>query len=123
MEPISVLLLLFFGHLIGDYPAQTTFLAIGKNKTRDVDTSVKYKDYPWWYILGVHAGIHAGFVLLFTGSTLLCIAEFLIHFKVDEAKNRGKITFLQDQSLHYACKIAWWIIMPVLGTTPFIGPQ
>jgi hypothetical protein len=123
MEPVSVLLLLVFGHLLADYPAQNTFLAVGKNKNRDEEAAEKYKPYPWWYVLGVHAGIHAGFVLLFTGSALLCLAEFLIHFKIDETKNRGKITFLQDQSLHYACKILWWFIMPFLGTTPIIGPQ
>lgn len=122
MEPISVLLLLVFGHLVADYSAQNSFLAICKNKFRDKEAAEKYKDYPWWYVLGVHAGIHAGFVLLFTGSAVLCIAEFLVHFKIDMTKNERRISFLQDQSLHYLCKLAWWLLMPLMGTTPFIGP-
>jgi hypothetical protein len=123
MESLSILLLLVFGHLVADYPAQNTFLALGKNKNRDEQTGEKYKHYPWWYVLGVHAGIHAGFVLIFTGSATLCIAEFLLHFKIDQTKNEGKLSFLQDQSLHYACKVAWWLFMPFMETTPFIGPQ
>jgi hypothetical protein len=123
MEPVSVLLLLVFGHLVADYPAQNTFLAIGKNKFRDEEATEKYKHYPWWYVLGVHAGIHAGFVLLFTGSAALCVAEFLVHFKIDMTKNEGRISFLQDQSLHYLCKLAWWLLVPIMKTTPFIGPQ
>jgi hypothetical protein len=123
MEPVAVLLLLVFGHLVADYPAQNTFLALGKNRHRDAETAEKYKNYPWQYVLGVHAGIHAGFVLLFTGSAVLCIAEFLVHFKIDETKSEGKISFLQDQSLHYSCKLAWWLLMPLMGTTPIIGPH
>jgi hypothetical protein len=122
MEPVTILLLLVFGHLLADYPAQSSFLAVGKNARREGANEEAFRDYPWWYILGVHSGIHAGFVLLFTGSVFLCLAEFTCHFLIDKSKNERKLTFLGDQGLHIACKIVWWLLLPIMGTTPIIGP-
>lgn len=103
---ISLLLLLFFGHALADYPLQGEFLTKHKNHT--LDTS----EWRWGSkkSMFAHSTIHAGFVLLFTGSALLALAELVIHFATDYSKCDGRITSNQDQAIHYACKVAWWAI-------------
>ncbi|MNU04631.1 hypothetical protein D3C72_2491250 [compost metagenome] len=54
-----------------------------------------------------HALIHAGFVMLFTGSLLLAICEFVAHTAIDTMKCDGLITYKQDQKYHFICKVVW----------------
>jgi hypothetical protein len=98
------LLLLFAAHALCDYPLQGDFLARGKNHRASLP------GVPWYQCLGAHALIHAGAVYLITGSIWIGIAELMIHAATDYAKCDGRITFNQDQSIHYACKVVWALL-------------
>lgn len=104
MTILFKIFLLFAGHALCDYPLQRDFLARGKNHTAAIP------GVPWYQCLFAHALIHGGMVLLITRSTWLAFAELVIHFGIDFTKCSGKLSFNQDQALHYACKVAWAIL-------------
>src|SRR5690606_16479635 len=89
---------LLVGHALGDYVLQNDFIARAKNHTDDLGKHM-YKA-----VLPSHAGIHAGFVLLVTGSSLLAIFEFITHSWIDFLKCDKRITFYKDQCLHVLSK-------------------
>ena len=101
MNTAAKILLLFAGHALCDYPLQGDFLAKGKNHRMPLP------GVPWYQCLMAHALIHSGIVYLITGSLTFAVAELLIHFWTDFAKNEGKINFNQDQLIHYTCKLLW----------------
>jgi hypothetical protein len=99
------LLLLFAGHALCDYSSiQGDFLARGKNHKAPIP------DIPFWQCLVAHALIHAGMVYLITKSLPFALAELVIHALTDYAKCDGRITFNQDQAIHYTCKLLWGIL-------------
>lgn len=98
---LTKMLLLFAGHALCDYPLQGDFLARGKNRFAPLP------GVPWYQCLFAHALIHAGMVLLITGSFRFACAEMIIHAAVDYAKCAGQWTFNQDQAIHYICKVLW----------------
>lgn len=99
-----MLLKLLAAHALADYPLQGDFLSKAKNRT------VPIPGVPWYQALGAHAMIHGGAVALVTGSQRLGIAEAVIHAIADDLKCRGKLSFNQDQAIHLACKVAWWLV-------------
>jgi hypothetical protein len=101
---MPVLLLLFAGHALCDYPLQGDFLARGKNHTAPLP------GVPWYQCLAAHSLIHAGAVVLITHSPWLALAELVIHAATDHAKCAGHISFNVDQAIHYGCKVLWWLI-------------
>ena len=98
------LLLLCAGHALCDYPLQGDFLARGKNHKQPIP------GVPFGQCLSAHALIHAGMVLVVTESVSLALAELAIHAATDYAKCDGRITFNQDQAIHYSCKATWAIL-------------
>ena len=110
---MEMLLMLFAGHALCDYPLQGDFLAKGKNHR------LPLPGVPWYQCLYAHVLIHAGMVYLITHSFTLAMCEFTIHFATDFAKCEGKLTFNQDQAIHYLCKIAWAILAGGFGWTLF----
>ena len=100
---ITLLILLLVGHALADYPLQGDFLAKAKLGT--------IHGIPGWYALAVHSTIHAGFVLWFTGIEELAAVEFVAHFIIDKLKINNRISFMVDQALHIACKLAYvaWV--------------
>lgn len=98
-------LALVFLHFLCDYPLQGDFLAKAKN----VNTPIP--GVPWWQALTAHAGIHAGAVMLATGSATLAIVEWISHFAIDWLKCSGRIGFNTDQALHLALKAAYALAM------------
>lgn len=99
---IALLVLLLAGHALADYPLQGDFLAQGKNRHTALGAV-------WWpHALTSHALIHAGFVTALTGSALLGIAEFAVHWVTDWLKCENRIGINTDQTIHVACKLAWW---------------
>lgn len=109
------------GHAIADFPLQGHFLAEGKNRFHPL------ADVPWFWCLGAHAAVHAGFVwvftvlsglfalphgvadlsLLMTTGAFLGLLEFLSHFMIDDLKCMGRFSFNTDQLLHLGCKAVW----------------
>ena len=100
MEYLSILLLLVFFHFLADYPLQGDFLSKAKNRTSPIP------GVPWYQAMSAHCGIHAGFVFVATGSVILSLFEFVVHFVTDDLKCQGKLSFDQDQIIHLAAKAA-----------------
>ena len=101
---IVKLLLLFAGHALCDYPLQGDFLAKGKNHKAPIP------GIPWWQCLFAHSLMHSAMVYLLTQSMWFALAELCIHTATDYAKCDGRITFNQDQAVHYACKLLWAVL-------------
>jgi len=97
----ALLILLFAGHALCDYPLQGQFLSDAKNHRRPNVSE------HWARALFAHSMIHCGMVYLVTGSVILALAELVIHAATDWAKCDGRISSTADQGIHYACKIAW----------------
>lgn len=96
---IETILLLIAAHCLCDYPLQGDFMAQGKNKNTKIGVDI------WFMILPAHAAIHAGAVLLVTGSAVAFVIEFFSHAVIDYLKCENKLSFAQDQSLHIATKL------------------
>ncbi len=104
---LTLLCLLMLGHILMDFPLQTDFMAKGKNWNTAVP------DIPWYYIMGAHCALHAGAVWLLTGSPLLGMIEFVIHFILDCLKCAGKTNMHIDQGGHFLCKVGYALVMVV----------
>lgn len=98
---VTIFALLIFGHFLADYPLQGAFLSQAKNRCAPVP------GVPWYQALLAHSAIHAGFVMVITGSLVLALAECLLHALIDDSKCRGKISYNTDQALHWLCKALW----------------
>lgn len=103
MNALHMLVLLVAGHYLADYPLQGEFLATQKNPWLDASKRLA----PWYQALGAHAAIHAGVVLLITGSVTLAGMELIAHTAIDAGKCAGKFSFNTDQAIHFSCKVAW----------------
>lgn len=107
LHALQVLALLLVVHALADYPLQGDWLAKAKNRTlRPVPGETI-----WPSALASHAGIHAGGVLLVTGSWTLAAGELAAHALIDDARCRGVIGYNTDQALHVCCKLAWVAIL------------
>jgi hypothetical protein len=94
-------LILVFCHCLADYPLQGDFLSKAKNRLNPIP------GVPWYQAMAAHAAIHAGFVGIVTGSVVLGMLEFCVHFIIDDTKCAGIINYNTDQAAHVVCKIAW----------------
>jgi len=101
LDFFQMLFWLLVGHALCDYPLQGDFLSKAKNLTTDVGKSI------WRHALFAHGIIHAGAVALATGFVFLGLMEMIAHVATDHAKNKGVLTFAQDQWIHYGCKVIW----------------
>jgi hypothetical protein len=109
---MNLFLMLLIAHVIADYALQGPFLAMAKNRTEEV------VGVPWYEAMLVHCLTHGAFVALLTGSIWLGLAELALHFLIDDAKCRGKLSFAEDQNLHLLCKLLW----VALAVDPNLGP-
>jgi hypothetical protein len=104
----QLLLALLIGHALCDFPLQGEYLAKGKNWHLLKNLQDPSRPPQIWFVcMACHCLIHAGAVWVVTGSFLMAITELVLHWCIDIAKCRGKITFNQDQSLHVLCKAAY----------------
>jgi len=101
---LPTILMLFAGHALCDYPLQGQFLSEAKNHRKPI------VGIPWYQALGAHALIHAGMVYLITGVYTFAVCEFIVHFWTDYARCDEKLTFNEDQAIHYAFKVLWAIL-------------
>ena len=101
---LPMLILLFGGHALCDFPWQGQFLSDAKNHRKP---SVGEH---WARALFAHCMIHCTMVYLVTGFVSLAIAELVIHLVADYAKSDGRISSTQDQAIHYGCKLLWAFI-------------
>ena len=103
-ERLALFADLMVGHLVCDRPLQSRALSRAKNRHRPVlGTS-------WLQALATHAGVHGSAVALRTGSFRLGLAEAVTHALIDDAKCHRRLSVLQDQAMHVACKAAWALL-------------
>lgn len=75
-------------HLVGDYFLQTNYIAETKGQSR--------------YHLFIHCALYSIPFIYFWGYEVQIIYIFVSHYIIDSIKARyKKITYSQDQSLHY----------------------
>ena len=92
-----------------DYPLQGDFLSRNKNRHyKDENNNVKGL---WIHCLTSHSILHAGSVWLITGSFVIGIMEFALHWVIDFLKCEGITNFHTDQFLHVLCRILYVIIL------------
>lgn len=103
--PYHLLFALVVAHNLADYPLQGEFLSQAKN--RNTDLGGLY----WPYALSAHAFIHGGFVFILTGSLMLGLLETVCHAFIDWLKCEDEIGMFVDQFAHYACKLAWVLLV------------
>jgi hypothetical protein len=105
-DPCTLFFLLLFGHALADQPLQTLLMSQAKRGSADC---------PAWLGLSYHAIIHGGFVLLFSGSFGLGVAEFIAHYIIDAMKCRELFGCKVDQALHLLCKVVWVMIWMLIS--------
>lgn len=103
------LIALIGAHCFFDFAGQGDFMARAKNPAAALE------GVPWRVVLMAHAAIHGAAVALITGIWWLFVLEYLAHYAVDKLKCDGDLTFGEDQAIHVACKIVWWIIAVALA--------
>lgn len=91
---------LIVGHAIADFALQSDFVAFNKGRTSKIPGM-------WPYVLASHSLFHGFFVMYFTGSWKLGLAEAVVHAMIDFAKCEQKISLHVDQALHVLCKVLW----------------
>jgi hypothetical protein len=106
----TMLVYLIALHALCDFPLQGDFMAKAKNQYAPLP------GVPPRAVLMLHATIHAGAVLLVTGSHAAAAAEFVIHTITDDYKCEGRISFATDQAIHVGCKVAFAALC--FGATP-----
>jgi len=108
LAALQALFALSIGHAVADYPLQGEYLAIGKNRRFLIRLQDPSRPPQIWVAcMGAHCLIHAGTVWIITGSVIVGLAEFMMHWGIDMAKCEGKTSFNQDQILHILCKVAY----------------
>jgi len=100
---VRLLFLMIAAHALCDIPLQGDFLSRAK---RGIDPN-----FPAWLALFYHGMIHAGAVLLITGSMLTALGEVTIHALTDAAKCRNHISGKVDQAIHLGCKLVWLLLI------------
>ena len=106
---LQIFFALLIAHALFDYPLQGDFLSRNKNRHyKDENNNVKGL---WIHCLTSHSILHAGSVWLITGSFVIGIMEFALHWVIDFLKCEGITNFHADQFLHVLCRILYVIIL------------
>ena len=120
LNALVLLWALILGHALADFPLQGTFLAVGKDRHADLAAATGIPKWPkgiWIYCLTIHSMIQAGAVWLITGSVILSLVEFVLHWLIDLAKNEKYTGFYGDQGLHILCKV-FYAALVLFGIQP-----
>lgn len=103
---MSLLLRLFFAHILADFFFQTKWMVVGKCAS----------GFRRWAILALHCLIHAVVAYLVVAQVELWqipVVVFLTHFVIDAAKcslpNDKPSVFLLDQVAHLVVIVALWL--------------
>ena len=101
-------------HALADFALQNDFIARSKIPGADLSgffLKGQVPKYVWLHSLTAHSLIHAGGVWLISGSVILGLAEFVLHWTIDLIKGKNLISFHVDQSLHLFCKLVYALII------------
>ena len=120
VELLILLAALALGHMVADFPMQTDHIAKMKNRHRAPDPPAGQTPQAVWpHVLTAHAGVHASAVWIITGLWWLAVAELICHWCIDFAKCENWTGIHTDQTLHYACKAVWVVLMTCAGIAPW----
>jgi len=117
----ALLFAFIIGHMLGDFPLQGDFLALGKVRGYWIGPDAPAGASPgmWLYCLTAHSLIQAGIVWIISGSVILGVAELVLHWLTDYGKGEGKFGFALDQGFHLGAKVVF-SVMIYLGVIPLI---
>jgi hypothetical protein len=114
MQEYELLFQLLVMHAILDFMLQPDVMASAKSRHSEYHEGGN-RDFPaWYYWLGAHSLGHGGGVYLITGALWLGLLETFLHSVIDYLKCERKTTLAQDQGLHVACKIGYWVFLVYL---------
>lgn len=102
---------LLIGHAVADFALQPPNIALGKNRHAGpppgYDVGVHGPRQPVWImVMTAHALIHAGAVVVVTGSPFLGLWQFCAHWLIDFFKCEKFYNVWVDQALHVAVLFA-----------------
>lgn len=104
----------FLAHLFGDYPLQSSFMALSKSRAHQQRIREEQGEEAadsWLYCLFAHSAIHSGLVWIISGSFLLALVELVLHALIDWAKSEGRFGLFADQALHALCKVLYTVLL------------
>ncbi len=107
MTSLAIFFQFLIGHALADFALQSGAMGAGKNRHSGIHAQMGKHFPPWYYWLSAHALVHAGVVYFITGSWLLGVLEFILHWIIDFSKCEEWVNFHQDQALHVSCKLAY----------------
>lgn len=93
---MKIFLILIMVHYLCDFALQNDFVA----KFKSMKINGEYNEI-WYHCLTAHCAIHSLGVYFVTSSIYLSSLMFITHFMIDQFKCLNKLTFNQDQSLHF----------------------
>lgn len=94
---IELFFILIMVHYLCDFSLQNDFVA----KFKAIKINGEYNPI-WYHCLTAHCAIHSLGVYVVTKSLWLAAIMFVTHFIIDQSKCLNKLTFNQDQLLHFA---------------------
>lgn len=121
---LPIFFLMLCGHSVADFALQSEFIATNKNRhfiPKGYDAVIHGpRQTIWPYVLFSHSLIHGTMIYLITGSTLLALAESIVHSWIDFGKCEKWYGIHTDQWLHIASKAAWaWAFVHSGGSLRF----
>ena len=93
---MKIFIVLIMVHYLCDFALQNDFVA----KFKAIRINGEYNPI-WYHCLTAHCAIHSLGVYVFTESLWLSALMFVTHFIIDQSKCLNKLTFNQDQALHF----------------------
>jgi Protein of unknown function (DUF3307) len=108
---LEYLFLFVVGHAVCDFVLQGEVMGSAKSRRKSLQSVHGDGFPPWYYWLGAHALTHGGAVFLVSGLWGLGAIETLLHAAIDHLKCEGRLSFNQDQGLHFLCKVVYVVIL------------
>jgi len=99
------------GHAICDFVLQGEVMGSGKSRRRNLRAEYGPEFPPWYAWLFAHGLTHGGAVYLVSGIWYLGVVESVLHVGIDHLKCEGRLSFNQDQALHFACKLGYLMVL------------
>ena len=93
---MEIFFILVMVHYLCDFALQNDFVA----KFKAIKINDEYNPI-WYHCLIAHCAIHSLGVYVVTKSIWLSAIMFVTHFIIDQSKCLNKLTFNQDQFLHF----------------------
>ena len=102
---ITLFFYLLIGHAVADYALQPPNIALGKNRHAGPPPGYNPEAHGpirpiWPMVMAAHALIHAGAVIVVTGSPFLGLWQFGTHYLIDVLKCEKVYNLWVDQFLH-----------------------